>query len=107
MGSHDLKVGFEYLLDIAKYTIDGRSGPIRYRDLNGATDEIQFVDVGDNGDLGTTWAGSNNRDQRYAGYVQDRWNLNSRTTVTARRSAGTTSGRTTWTASAIRSSRTC
>ena len=35
MGSHDLKVGFEYLLDIAKYAIDGRSGPIRYRDLNG------------------------------------------------------------------------
>jgi len=26
-GSHDLKVGFEYLLDIAKYAIDGRSGP--------------------------------------------------------------------------------
>ena len=34
-GSHDLKVGFEYLLDIAKYAIDGRSGPIQYRDLNG------------------------------------------------------------------------
>ena len=56
-GSHDLKVGFEYLLDIAKYTIDGRSGPIRYRDLNGATDQIRFVDVGKNGDLGATWRG--------------------------------------------------
>src|SRR5262245_24517205 len=82
-GSHDLKFGFEYLLDISKYTIDGRSGPIRYRDLNGATNEIQFVDVGRNSDLGTTWTGGNNRNQRYAGYAQDRWSVNSRTTVTA------------------------
>src|SRR6266851_2159802 len=82
-GSHDLKVGFEYLLDISKYTIDGRSGTTQYRDLNGATDQIQFVDVGKNGDLGSTWSGGNNRDQRYAGYVQDRWNANSRTTITA------------------------
>jgi Carboxypeptidase regulatory-like domain len=82
-GSHDLKVGFEYLLDISKYTIDGRSGPIQYRDLNGATDQIQFVDVGKNSDLGSTWSGGNNRDQRYAGYAQDRWNVNSRTTITA------------------------
>src|SRR5262245_6377981 len=80
MGSHDLKVGYEYVLDISKYTIDGRSGPIRYRDLRGATDEIQFVDVGKNSDLESTWAGANNRNQRHAGYVQDRWNLNSRTT---------------------------
>jgi len=82
-GSHDLKFGFEYLLDISKYTIDGRSGPIQYRDLNGATDQIQFVDVGKNSDLGSTWSGGNNRDQRYAGYAQDRWNLNNRTTITA------------------------
>src|SRR5882762_1204386 len=82
-GSHDLKVGFEYLLDISKYTIDGRSGPIQYRDLNGATDQIQFVDVGKNSDLGSSWSGGNNRDQRYAGYVQDRWNVNGRTTITA------------------------
>src|SRR5207247_9219776 len=33
-GSHDLKFGFEYLLDISKYTIDGRSGPVQYRELN-------------------------------------------------------------------------
>jgi hypothetical protein len=72
-GSHDLKFGFEYLLDISKYTIDGRSGPIQYRDLNGKTDQIQFVDVGKNSDLGSTWSGGNNRDQRYAGYAQDRW----------------------------------
>ena len=79
-GSHDLKVGFEYVLDISKYTIDGRSGPIQYRDLSGATNEIQFVDVGKNSDLNSSWSGGNNRNQRYAGYAQDRWNLNARTT---------------------------
>jgi hypothetical protein len=82
-GSHDLKVGFEYLLDIAKYAVDGRSGPIQYRDLNGSVAEIRFVDVGDNADLGTGWRGSNDRDQRYAGYAQDRWNPNNRLTITA------------------------
>src|SRR5206468_1440453 len=81
-GSHDLKVGFEYVLDISKYTIDGRSGPIQYRDLSGATNEIQFVDVGKNSDLNSSWSGGNNRNQRYAGYAQDRWNLNNRTTFT-------------------------
>jgi hypothetical protein len=81
-GNHDIKVGFEYVLDISKYTIDGRSGPIQYRDLNGATNEIQFVDVGDNGKLGDTWTGGNNRNQRYAGYAQDRWSPNGRTTLT-------------------------
>jgi len=80
-GSHDLKFGFEYVLDISKYTIDGRSGPIQYRDLSTATNEIQFVDVGKNSDLNSTWSGGNNRNQRYAGYAQDRWNLNSRTTL--------------------------
>jgi hypothetical protein len=81
-GSHDLKVGFEYLLDIAKYAIDGRSGPIQYRDLNGASTEIRFVDVGNNSDLGSSWRGSNDRNQRYSGYAQDRWNPNNRVTIT-------------------------
>jgi len=81
-GSHDLKFGYEYVLDISKYTIDGRSGPIQYRDLGGNTNEIQFVDVGNNSDLKNTWTGGNNRNQRYAGYAQDRWNLNGRTTLT-------------------------
>src|SRR5258708_15167570 len=65
VGSHDLKVGFEYVLDVSKYTIDGRSGPIQYRDLNGATNEIQFVDVGKNSDLNSTWSGGTNPNQPY------------------------------------------
>src|SRR5262249_13869709 len=82
MGSHDLKFGYEYVLDISKYTIDGRSGTVQYRPLNGGANEIQFVDVGKNSDLGSSWSGGNNPDQGYAGYAQDRWNLNSRTTLT-------------------------
>jgi Carboxypeptidase regulatory-like domain len=82
-GSHDLKLGFEYVLDISKYTVDGRSGVVRYRDLNNQADQIQFVDVGDNASLGSSWTGGNNRNQRYAGYFQDRWNPNNRTTITA------------------------
>jgi hypothetical protein len=82
-GSHDLKVGFEYILDISKYTITGASGPIRYLDTNGQTDQIQFVDVGKQSDLGSTWQGGNNRNQRYAAYAQDRWSPNDRTTITA------------------------
>ena len=82
-GSHDLKFGFEYILDISKYTITGASGPIRYIDTNGQPDQIQFVDVGKQSDLGSTWQGGNNRDQRYSGYLQDRWSPNDRTTITA------------------------
>jgi carboxypeptidase family protein len=82
-GSHDLKVGFEYLLDIAKYTLTGASGTTRYLDLNGQTDQIQFVDVGDASTLGSSWRGGNDRNLRYAAYFQDRWNPNGRTTITA------------------------
>jgi hypothetical protein len=81
-GTHDLKVGYEYVLDVAKYTIDGRSGTVQYRDLNGQTDQIRFIDVGDPSKLGSTWRGGNDRNLRNAAYFQDRWNPNSRTTVT-------------------------
>ena len=83
-GSHDLKFGFEYLLDISKYTIDGRSGPIQYRDLNGATDRDPVRrHRQERRPRQHAGRGGNNRDQRYAGYAQDRWNLNNRTTITA------------------------
>jgi len=82
-GSHDLKVGFEYILDISKYTITGASGTTRYLDTNGQPDQIQFVDVGQQSALGSGWQGGDNRNQRYSGYVQDRWSPNNRTTITA------------------------
>ena len=81
-GSHDLKVGFEYILDISKYTITGASGPVRYLDTNGQTDQIQFVDVGAQSALGSGWKGGDNRNQRYSAYAQDRWSPNGRTTIT-------------------------
>jgi hypothetical protein len=81
-GSHDLKFGYEYVLDVAKYTIDGRSGTIQYRDLNGKTDQIRFIDSGDPSKLGSTWKGANDRNLRNALYFQDRWNPNNRTTLT-------------------------
>jgi Carboxypeptidase regulatory-like domain/TonB dependent receptor len=82
-GSHDLKVGFEYLLDIAKYTLTGASGTTRYYDVNGQPDEVQFVDVGEESTLGSSWRGGNDRNLRYAAYFQDRWNIAGRATVTA------------------------
>ncbi len=80
-GSHDLKGGFEYDLAIARFAINGNSGPVQYLDRNGQTDRVQFVDVGRNADLGTTWTGADDRDLRIAGYVQDRWAPTSRLTL--------------------------
>jgi outer membrane receptor protein involved in Fe transport len=82
-GTHDLKVGYEYILDISKYTITGASGPIRYIDTNGKPDQIQFVDVGTQSSLGSSWKGGDNRNQRHSGYFQDRWSPTSRATITA------------------------
>ena len=61
----------------------GGRARFRYLDLNGSVNEIRFSDVGENSALGDTWRGSNDRDQRYSGYAQDRWNPNNRLTVTA------------------------
>ncbi len=81
IGSHDLKSGFEYDLSVHRFSINGNSGPIQYLDRNGQPDRVQFVDVGRNADLGTTWTGADDRDLRIAGYVQDRWAANSRLTL--------------------------
>ena len=103
MGSHDLKVGFEYLLDIAKYAIDGRSGPIQYRDLNGATDRDPLRRRRRaTPTSATTGRGSNDRDQRYSGYFAGPLEPEQPRRPSPPASAGITSVRTTWTASAIR-----
>ena len=57
--------------------------------------------------LGDSWRGSNDRDQRYSGYAQDRWNPNNRPTITAGLRWDYQRPLLSWTASAIRSSRTC
>jgi hypothetical protein len=82
-GSHDFKLGIEVWNDILDFANNGLSGPINYRDLNGQTSQIRFLDVGRPQDLGKTWTGSDDRDFHSSAYVQDRWAATSRITLTA------------------------
>ncbi|HEY7789751.1 MAG TPA: hypothetical protein VIC33_04505, partial [Vicinamibacterales bacterium] len=72
-GSHDLKVGFEWLNDQYQYALTGLSGPVLYLPRNGVADEITLSAVGSPSTLGQTWTGSNDYDRRNALYFQDRW----------------------------------
>ncbi len=72
-GSHDLKFGGSYVMDIERTVINGNSGPIRYRDRAGFTDEIEMVDVGSREDLYDTWTGPDNRNEIITVFLQDRW----------------------------------
>jgi len=80
-GSHDLKFGGGWALDIERTVINGNSGPVRYRDLNGRTNEIQLVDVGLRQDLYDTWNGPDNRNEILTAFAQDRWSPNNRLTL--------------------------
>jgi hypothetical protein len=82
-GSHDLKMGFEWIDDESDFAQNGTSGPIRYLDNNGAVDEILLTDAGDPAKLGDTWTVPSDRDRRYALYFQDRWTASSKVTITA------------------------
>jgi hypothetical protein len=84
-GSHDFKFGFEFRHDYYQLGHNGNSGPIRYSipSPGAAPDRIRFADVGANADFGTGWVTSPNLDQRYSGYVQDRWAPNNRLSITA------------------------
>ncbi|MCU1384079.1 MAG: hypothetical protein JWL71_2776, partial [Acidobacteria bacterium] len=84
-GSHDFTFGFEFRHDYYQLGHNGNSGPIRYSapTPGAAPDRIRFADVGANADFGTGWITSANLDQKYAGYLQDRWAPNSRLTITA------------------------
>ncbi|MEZ5289980.1 MAG: carboxypeptidase regulatory-like domain-containing protein [Vicinamibacterales bacterium] len=72
-GSHDLKFGGGYVMDIERTVINGNSGPIRYRDRNGLTDEIELVDVGSRDTLYDSWTGPDNRNRIITMFLQDRW----------------------------------
>ncbi len=82
-GSHDIKFGGGYVMDIERTVVNGNSGPIRYRDRAGATDEIEVVDVGPREDLYTSWSGPDNRNQITTIFVQDRWSPSQRITILA------------------------
>ncbi len=82
-GSHDLKLGFEWINDMSNFASSGTSGPILYLDSSGVTDEIRLTDLGDPAKLNSTWTIPGDDDKRVSLYGQDRWSLNSRTTITA------------------------
>jgi hypothetical protein len=82
VGSHDLKFGGEWLDDQSKFANNGASGPILYRDRNGAIDEIRLTDLGDNASFGSDWTGADDRNERYALFFQDRWSPSRRVTLT-------------------------
>jgi hypothetical protein len=83
LGSHDLKFGGGYVLDIDRQVTNGNSGPIRYRDLNGATNEIEMIDVGRREDLYNTWSGPDNRNEIVTAFFQDRWSPKPNLTILA------------------------
>ncbi|MEZ5419996.1 MAG: TonB-dependent receptor [Vicinamibacterales bacterium] len=47
-----------------------------YRDLNGAVDLIRVTDLGAPGDFGSGWTGADDRNTRFAAFIQDRWSIN-------------------------------
>lgn len=83
LGSHDLKFGGGYVMDIERTITNGNSGPIRYRDRNGVTDEIEMIDVGRRSDLYDTWNGPDNRNQIITAFFQDRWSPTPNITILA------------------------
>ncbi|MGE3274817.1 MAG: carboxypeptidase regulatory-like domain-containing protein [Vicinamibacterales bacterium] len=81
-GSHDFKFGFEYLDDQSRFANNGSSGQILYRDLNGAVDQIRVTDLGTFSSFGDSWTGPDDRNKRYSLFLQDRWSLNNRVSLT-------------------------
>jgi hypothetical protein len=82
-GSHDLKVGFEFMNDRSTNTANGTSGPILYQDRNGATSQVRITDYGDPATFGSGWTQASDYDRHYTLYGQDRWTLTNRMTLTA------------------------
>ncbi|MGE3275186.1 MAG: carboxypeptidase regulatory-like domain-containing protein [Vicinamibacterales bacterium] len=82
-GSHDLKAGVEWLDDGGSSGETGASGAILYLDRAGVPSQIRLTDVGDPATFGTGWLPSTDGNARAAAYVQDRWSVTDRLTVTA------------------------
>lgn len=83
VGSHDIKTGFEWLDDAQLSENTGESGDVYYLDLNGKPNQVQLFNFGPTSTLGSAWTGADNRNRREALFVQDRWSVNTRFTITA------------------------
>lgn len=81
-GSHDFKIGYEYLNDQAQYGLNGRSGNIEYRDRAGQVAEIDLWDFGTPESFGKDWGLNDDRDLHHSLFVQDRWSVSNRATLT-------------------------
>jgi carboxypeptidase family protein/TonB-dependent receptor-like protein len=81
-GSHDMKFGYEYILNHYRQAINGQSGPIRYLPRSGQTDQIQLVDVGTFADLGNTWQPGYDNNAMFSVFAQDRWAPTAKLTLT-------------------------
>jgi len=82
-GSHDLKIGYEYILNHYRQGINGQSGPIQYLPRSGQIDQIQLVDVGAFSDFGTGWQPGYDDNSMFSVFAQDRWAPSARLTITA------------------------
>ena len=82
VGTHDLKVGFEFMNDRSTNTANGTSGPILYFDANGAPSQVRLTDYGDASTFGSAWTQASDYDRHYSLYGQDRFSINSRVTLT-------------------------
>ena len=82
-GSHDIKAGLEWLDDGGSSGQTGKSGAIQYLDSNGQTNQVRLSDVGTPETFRDTWLPSTDGNRRIAGYLQDRWSITNRVTLTA------------------------
>ncbi len=81
-GTHDLKVGFEFMNDRSTNTANGTSGPLLYFDANGAANQVRVTDYGDPTTFGTAWTQASDYDRHYSAYAQDRFSVSDRVTLT-------------------------
>jgi outer membrane receptor protein involved in Fe transport len=82
-GSHDIKIGYEYILNHYRQGINGQSGPIQYLPRSGQTDQIQLVDVGRFSDFAGGWQPGYDNNSMVSVFAQDRWAPSDRLTLTA------------------------
>ncbi len=82
-GSHDMKFGYELIVNRYQFGVNGQSGPVRYHDRNGLIDEIELVDVGAYADYDQSWKSAWLSNRMVSLFAQDRWSFAGRVTLMA------------------------